>query len=203
MLSFVRRLAVVVADLALATPISRVRADAASVTTTAWSQGQFHVDVPGRSDVALGQPNVQAGQALPLGNGALGAGLWSADGLTAQLNRADTMPDRLSPGQLVVPGLARLTSAEDYQGRLDLYDGILVESGGGMTAKVYVRADTDELVVEVTGADPDTTQTARLGLWQPRTADAAAAGNSACSPRPGRTRDAPARAARRSARWPP
>jgi hypothetical protein len=52
---------------------------------------------------------------LPLGNGALGAGLWSADGLTAQLNRADTMPERLSPGHLVVPGLGGgLAGAEQY-----------------------------------------------------------------------------------------
>jgi hypothetical protein len=175
----VRRLTVAVVALTLAAPIARAFADLAPATTTAWSQGHFQVDVPGvvgRSDVVLGQPNVQAGQALPLGNGALGAGVWSANGLTAQLNRADTMPDRLSPGQLIVPGLARLTSADDYHGRLDLYDGMLVESGGGMTAKVYVRADTDELVVDVTGADPDRIQTAQLSLWQPRTPTPATAG---------------------------
>lgn len=180
MLPFARRFAVVVAVLAFVVPNRPAPADAPAATTTAWSQGAFHVDVPGvvgRSDVVLGQPNVQAGQALPLGNGALGAGVWSADGLTAQLNRADTMPDRLSPGQLVVPGLARLANADDYQGRLDLYDGMLVESGGGMTAKVYVRADTDDMVVDVTGADPDTMQTARLSLWQRRTPTAAADGS--------------------------
>jgi hypothetical protein len=39
-----------------------------------------------------------------------------------------------------------------------------------------VRADTDELVVDVTGADPAVTQTADLELWAPRTPTAAAAG---------------------------
>jgi hypothetical protein len=152
------------------------RADAAG-PTTAWQHGRFAVDpagVVGRSDVVLGRPNVDAGQALPLGNGSLGAGLWADNGLTAQLNRADTLPDRLSPGQVVVPGLSQLTSATDYRGRLDLYDGMVTESGGGMTAKVYVDATSDELVVDVTGADPNSTQTADLHLWQPRTPTASA-----------------------------
>src|SRR5258708_3003612 len=94
--------------------------------TTAWRQGRFHVDVPGligRSDIFLGQPNGEGWEGLALGNGRRGVGVWSADGLTAQLNRADTLPDRLSPGQVIVPGLATLTAAKDYQGRLDLYHG--------------------------------------------------------------------------------
>jgi hypothetical protein len=143
-----------------------------SGASTAWHDGAFREDVPGvvgRSDVVLGQPNTAPAQAMPLGNGSLGAGVWAANGFTAQLNRADTLPDRLSPGQLVIPGLAALTGAADYRGRLDLYDGVLTESGGGMTATAYVRADTDELVVDVTGADPASTQSVQLHLWQPRT----------------------------------
>ena len=128
-------------------------ADAGSdATTTAWHDGRFAVDVPGvvgRSDVVLGQPNSAPAQAMPLGNGNLGAAVWAADGLTAQLNRADTLPDRLSPGQVVVPGLSALTQAADYHGRLDVYDGKFVQSGGGMTATTYVRSDKDELVIEV------------------------------------------------------
>jgi hypothetical protein len=54
---------------------------------------------------------------------------------------------------------------------------MLVESGGGMTAKVYVDAVSDELVVDVTGADPGSVQTADLHLWQPRTPDATADGS--------------------------
>lgn len=160
---------------------SAAAADASSEPTTAWRDGAFHVDVPGvvgRSDVVLGQPNAAAAQAMPLGNGSLGAAVWAASGFTAQLNRADTLPDRLSPGQVVIPGLAKLTGAPDYHGRLDLYDGVLTESGGGMTATAYVSSATDELVVNVTGADPGAVQTARLGLWQPRTPAAQAVGAS-------------------------
>jgi Domain of unknown function (DUF5703) len=152
-------------------------ASASTVATTAWRNGSFHVDVPGMvhsSDVVLGRPNTASADAMPLGNGDLGVGVWDENGLTVQLNRADTMPDRLSPGQVVVPGLAKLTRASDYQGRLDLYDGTFTQTGGGMSATTYVRADTDELVIDVTGADPRAAQTAQLHLWQPRTPTASA-----------------------------
>lgn len=152
---------------------------AASEQTTAWRDGVFHVDVPGvvgRSDIVLARPNIAAGEALPLGNGRLGVAVWSADGLTAQLNRADTLPRRLSPGQVVVPGLAALTSAKDYVGRLDLYNGEIREQGGGMTATVYVQPKTDTLVIDVTGAKPEEQQTAKLKLWSPRAPRAAAKG---------------------------
>ena len=148
--------------------------------TTAWQQGRFVVDDGGvvrRSNVVLERANLAATQSMPLGNGTLGVAEWAADGLTAQLNRADTFPDRKSPGQLVIPGLAALTKAEDFHAHLDLYDGTLVESGGGMTASMYVRADKDELVVDVTGADPSATQTAQVRLWSGRSPQASAAGS--------------------------
>src|SRR5260370_26256333 len=73
-------------------------------------------------------------ESMPLGNGRLGVGVWSQDGYTAQINRQDTLPKRLSPGQIVLPGLNKLASAADYHGRLDLYNGEFVESGGGVRA---------------------------------------------------------------------
>jgi alpha-L-fucosidase 2 len=69
----------------------------ASNGTTAWHDGRFHVNVAGvigRSDIVLERANVGAGEALPLGNGRLGVAVWAAAGLTAQLNRADTLPER-------------------------------------------------------------------------------------------------------------
>ena len=143
----------------------------------AWHNGRFQVEVAsviGRSDIVLHKPNLESIQAMPLGNGRLGVAIWSANGLTAQLNRADTLPDRLSPGQIVIPGLTSLTSAKDYLGRLDLYHGEFREKGGGMTATAYVEPDTDTLIVDVTGAQPDETQTALLKLWAPRTPQALA-----------------------------
>ena len=152
---------------------------AASDATTAWQNGRFHVDVAGvtgRSDIVLGQPNLQAQQAMPLGNGRLGVAIWSADGLTAQLNRSDTLPDRLSPGQVVIPGISALTRATDYAGRLDLFNGEFTEHGGGMTATAYVQPDTDTLVIDVTGANANESQTAKLKLWPPRAPSALAKG---------------------------
>ncbi len=123
--------------------------------------------VLGRSDIVLSRPNLVAGEAMPLGNGRLGVAVWSADGFTAQLNRAGTLPDRLSPGQVVIPGLVALTGAKDYSGRLDLYHGEFREQGGGMTATAFVDPKTDTLIVDVTGANSNEKQTAMLRLWSP------------------------------------
>ena len=139
--------------------------------TSPWRDGEFHIDraaVISRSDIVLGKANTQAKEAMPLGNGTLGVAVWSGEGFTAQLNRADTLPDRLSPGQVVIPGLSALTNAADYSGRLDLYNGEFREQGAGLTATAYVQPDTDTLVIDVTGAKPDKTQTAILKLWAPR-----------------------------------
>jgi alpha-L-fucosidase 2 len=118
--------------------------------------------------IVLERSNTSPREAMPLGNGSLGAAVWSQDGLTIQLNRADTLPGRKSPGQLVLPGLAKLTAARDYSGRLDLSTGEFVEQGGGMRATAYIESASDALVVEVAGADPAVEQTAELHLWQPR-----------------------------------
>jgi len=55
-------------------------AQASDVPSTAWKDGRFHVDVAGvvrRSDIVLAKPNVEAKQAMPLGNGRLGVAVWS------------------------------------------------------------------------------------------------------------------------------
>jgi len=152
----------------------------AADTTTAWHDQRFNADVGGvvsRSDIVLKRANLRADEAMPLGNGRLGLAAWSEDGLTLQLNRADTLPGRLSPGQLVVPGLKRLVEAPDYAGRLDLHDGEFHESGAGMQATVYVQPDTDVAVIEVHGADPDVRQSVLLRLWHPRKPQAIAQQN--------------------------
>lgn len=139
--------------------------------STAWHQGRFSIDRKGvveRSDIVLQRPNESPQEAMPLGNGRLGLAVWAQDGYTAQLNRGDTFPHRLSPGRIVVPGLKKLTSAADYQGRLSLYDGEFRQRGAGMTATTYVMASLDVTVVDVTGADPSVAQTAEIHLWPPR-----------------------------------
>jgi hypothetical protein len=145
--------------------------ETADMHETAWSDGALRVDARGvvsRSDVVLERPGRQGHESMPLGNGVLGASVWAEEGFTAQLNRGDLFPDLKSPGWLVIPGLASLTQARDYRGRLDLYDATLRQSGAGMTADAYVHVDRDVFVVEVAGADPEETQTAELRLWFPR-----------------------------------
>jgi hypothetical protein len=154
-------------------------AASAATDTTAWQNGAFSENTGGvvsRSDVFLGQPNTADSQSLPLGNGSLGVAAWAAGGFTAQLNRSDTMPNRLSPGQVQIPGLAAMTSASNFTGTLDLYNGVLNESGGGMTMQAWVPAGKDELIVNVTGANPSTQETADLHLWSGRSPTAAASG---------------------------
>jgi len=154
---------VLVLSMAVATGLAHPAA--AATVTTAWQNGAFSENTGGvvsRSDVVLGEPDSAAVQSLPQGNGSLGVAEWAANGFTAQLNRSDTMPNRLSPGRLNIPGLATLTSAANFSGILDLYNGVLSETGGGMSLKAWVPAGKDELVVDVTGANPNTRQTATL-----------------------------------------
>jgi Carbohydrate binding module (family 6)/F5/8 type C domain/Glycosyl hydrolase family 95 catalytic domain len=183
-LTSARRRALVAVALAVAVSTAGVGrpgspAVAAPATDTAWHNGSFNLDRPNlvrRSNIVLGRPNATAQESMPLGNGSLGVAAWAAGGLTAQLNRSDTLPDRRSPGQITIPGLARITGAADFAAHLDLYDGVLTEAGAGMTAQIYVRADADMLVVDVTGADPASTQTAQIGLWSGRSPAAVASG---------------------------
>lgn len=125
-------------------------------------------DLVASENVVLLRPNLLPSQAMALGNGSLGIAVWSSNGMTVQLNRADTMPYRLSPGQVILPGLSRITNASDYNAHLDLYNGEFVESGGGMSALVYVEPDVDTVVITITGAPAAATETAELKLWPPR-----------------------------------
>ncbi len=171
-----------------------------------WQNGSFSENVGGvvsRSNVVIGKANTAATQFLPLGNGSLGVAAWAANGFTAQLNRSDTMPNRLSPGQVNIPGLSAMTSASNFVGHLDLYNGVLLESGGGMTLTAWVPAGKDELVVDVTGANPGTRQTAtREPVERPLARPPRRPGRSAAWRRPGRTIPRPATRTRPSARWP-
>jgi hypothetical protein len=152
----------------------------AVTSTTAWQSGAFQENVGGivsRSDIVLGSVNSQPKQSMALGNGALGVAAWSQNGFTAQLNRDDTFPDRKSPGLVQIPGLEAMTSAANFSGLLDLYNGVLEESGGGMTLKAWVASNKDELIVDVTGANPSVLQTANVSLGTGRSPTAAVSGS--------------------------
>jgi hypothetical protein len=155
-----------------------VRAVALSFATSALAFGATPRTAPAsaadveaavsRSDIFVGQPNVRPLQAMPLGNGRLGVAVWAADGLTLQLNRIDTLPGRLSPGQVVIQGLKPMIADHAFRGRLDLFNGEWRQSGAGLSVQVIVDPQLDRVVVDVTGADPNVEQTVLLKLWQPR-----------------------------------
>jgi hypothetical protein len=139
----------------------------------------FAIDTPNvvrRANLVLGRANTAPKDCMALGNGTLGASVWAADGLTAQLNRADAFPDRKAVGQVVIPALAPLTRASDFAAHVDLYDAMLIESGGGMGATIFVRADAPEIVVDVAGADPSAKLTVQVKLWNGRSPTAQASG---------------------------
>jgi alpha-L-fucosidase 2 len=144
------------------------------------SGSAIYVDYAGvisRSDIVLERPNSEPSQAMPLGNGRLGVAVWSANGLTAQLNRVDTLPDRVPVARVEVPGLVSITGARDYSGRLDLHNAEFHERGAGTIATVFVDAASDNLVIDVTGANPSETQTVKLSLAPPRAPQAETADN--------------------------
>ncbi len=148
------------AGIAIAVPVAvavSIQPAGAATVTTAWQNGSFSLNPSGvvsESDIVVGAANTASSQSLPLGNGSLGVAAWAANGFTAQLNRSDTMPYRLSPGQVNIPGLSTMTSASNFSGVLDLYNGVLYETGGGMSVKAWVavtQASDGKLVVDVTG----------------------------------------------------
>ncbi|MDT7804384.1 MAG: trimeric autotransporter adhesin, partial [Actinomycetota bacterium] len=177
-----RWLALAAAPLAVLAGVAGVSSPPAAAetsATTAWRDGAFRLDAAGvvsRSDIVLGRPNLNPTASMPLGNGSLAAAAWAANGFTAQLNRSDTMPDRKSPGQVTIPGLSVISHAADFTGRLDLTDGVLEESGGGMSMKAWVSSAKDDLIIDVTGADRDVAQTASINLWSGRKPTAAVSG---------------------------
>jgi alpha-L-fucosidase 2 len=135
--------------------------------------------IAARASISIEQPNILPMQAVGLGNGKLGAAFWSAQGLTLQLNRADTLPGRRSPGQVTFPDLRIMIADRRFRGRLSLEDGVLEETGGGISLKAWVDHDADRVIVDVRGLAPQKLQRIRLALWEPRSPTASAQADTA------------------------
>lgn len=146
-----------------------------------WARGEPSLagSIAARAAIAIEQPNVLPTQAMGLGNGKLGAAFWSAQGLTVKLNRADTLPERRSPGQVTFPDLQVMIGDRLFRGRLDLEEGCLVETGGGISLRAWVDHDADRVIVDMRGLAPEKLQHIRLGLWEPRRPQAAAEADTA------------------------
>jgi hypothetical protein len=141
---------------------------AAAATCAALAADEETPAIVARSDIAIGQPNVLPMQAMGLGNGRLGAAFWAADGLTLHLNRADTLPYRRVFGQVVFPDLKPLVADRGFSGRVDLYDGVLEESGGSITLRAWVDRFVDRVVIDLSGLPTGIEQRVQLHLWEPR-----------------------------------
>lgn len=130
--------------------------------------------IAARATIAIEQPNMLPTQAVGLGNGKLGAAFWSAQGLTLQLNRTDTLPERRAPGQVTFPDLGIMITDRRFRGRLNLEEGLLEEAGNGISLKAWVDHDADRVIVDIRGLEPEKLQHIRLALWEPRRPQAAA-----------------------------
>src|SRR5882724_1474109 len=133
--------------------------------------------IAARASISIEQPNILPTQAVGLGNGRLGAAFWSAHGLTLQLNRADTLPERRSPGQVSFPDLEILVKDRRFRGRLNLEDGVLEETGGGVSLQAWVDHGADRVIIDLRGLAPQRVQHIRLALWEPRKPMASAQGD--------------------------
>lgn len=131
--------------------------------------------VVSRSNILLLRPNLEPSQSMPLGNGRMGAAVWSADGLTVQLNRDEADQRRRTTTRITLHGLTALTNSHDYHGSLNLYDGVFIEQGGGIRATVAVLRQ-DVLAIDVVGMVPDRVQTLTLALPAARTTHVSFAG---------------------------
>ena len=124
--------------------------------------------IAARASISIEQPNILPTQAVGLGNGKLGAAFWSAQGFTVQLNRADTLPERRSPGQVSFPDLGILIKDRHFRGRLNLEDGVLEETGGGVSLRAWVDHGADRVIIDMRGLAPQKVQHIRLALWESR-----------------------------------
>jgi alpha-L-fucosidase 2 len=141
------------------------------------SEPSSGTSIAARASISIEQPNILPTQAVGLGNGRLGAAFWSAQGLTLQLNRADTLPERRSPGQVSFPDLGILVKDRHFRGRLNLEDGVLEETGGGISLQAWVDHRADRVIIDLRGLAPQKVQHIRLALWEPRKPTASAEGD--------------------------
>jgi hypothetical protein len=133
-----------------------------------------------RHDVVYNAPNTNPLHGLTVGNGRVGAMVWSQNGLTMQVGNVDASQQAAFSAGLVnintAPGLD--AGGGTFQQRLALYDGMLSTKYGdgatGRTVTILGAPSSEVLGIHVADARPGVTAvTVDLSLW-----DVSALGNS-------------------------
>jgi hypothetical protein len=138
-----------------------------------WGTGLLNVDYASylsKQDIVYSQPNTDPGTGLPLGNGRIGAMVWSPDtldGLAMQIGGVD-----LSPQSTFGAGLVswRTTPAPDttsFEQRLALHDGELrTRFGDRATVTILGSPKSEVMGIHVEDARTDVTDiVVELSLW--------------------------------------
>jgi len=142
--------------------------------------GMLNVDYAGylpKHDITYNTPNTNPLYGLTVGNGHMGAMVWSANGLTMQVGAVDASEQAAFSAGLVnlstTPGMD--TGTTRFQQVLSLYDGILTTTyDSDRTVTIFGSANSEVMGVHVEDARAGVTSVAfDISLW-----DVSALGNS-------------------------
>jgi alpha-L-fucosidase 2 len=136
------------------------------------ARGALNVDYAGylsKHDVVFNKPNTNPLHGLTVGNGRVGAMVWSENGLTLQVSNVDTSPQTAFSAGLVnfstSPALD--DDATAFQQRLSLYAGTLsTRYADGRSVTILGSPNSEVLGIHVEDARPNVSAvTVELSLW--------------------------------------
>lgn len=134
--------------------------------------GALNVDYAGylsKHDIVYGKPNTNALYGLPVGNGRVGAMVWSQNGLTMQVSGVDSSEQTAFGAGLVNlqsnPGID--TGYSTYSQRLSLYDGTLTTRyDSNRTVTILGSPDSEVMGIHVEDSRGGVSNIAlELSLW--------------------------------------
>ncbi len=136
------------------------------------STGALNVDYPAylsKHDIVYNKPNTNPNYGLTVGNGRVGAMVWSANGLTMQVSGVDTSQQTAFSGGLVTLATSPAMDSgyTTYQQRLGLYDGLLTTTyDGDRTVTIMGSPNSEVLGIHVADSRSGVSSIAvDLSLW--------------------------------------
>jgi hypothetical protein len=139
------------------------------------ARGALNVDYAGylsKHDVVYNQPNTDPIRGLPVGNGRVGALVWSANGgLTMQVSGVDaSQQTAFGAGNVSFTSAPALDAGgAAFQQRLSLYGGTLATTYGtgndARTVTILGAANSEVIGIHVADARAGVTATVDLSLW--------------------------------------